>query len=74
VQSYYPDDSSAIGEGAWDTASGAFTWTTGDEVKGTTVVTRVSFPDADTEVTTAQIMNRDGEVMGEMHGTKKRRK
>jgi len=74
VQSYYPDESFATGEGAWDAASGSFTWTTRDEVKGTTVVTRVSFPDADTEVTATQIKNREGEVIGEMRGTKKKRK
>lgn len=74
VQSFYPDDSFATGEGVWDAASGTFTWTTRDEVRGTTVVTRVSFPDADSEVTATQIKDRGGEVMGEIRGTKKRRK
>jgi len=74
VQSFYPDDSSAQGEGTWDAATGTFAWTTRDEVRGMTVVTKVSFPDADTEVTATQIRNRDGEVVGESRGTKKRRK
>ena len=72
--SFYSNGSSVQGEGAWDAASHTFTWTNRDEASGTTTVTKVSFPDADSESTITQTRNRDGEVVSEIRGTKTKRK
>ena len=72
--SFYSNGSSVQGEGAWDAASKTFTWTFRDEANGTTTVTKVSFPDADSESTVTQTTNRDGNVISEIRGTKTRRK
>ena len=72
--SFYSNGASVQGEGVWDAADNTFTWTNHDEAKGTTTVTKVSFPDADSESTVTQIKNRDGGVISEISGTKTRRK
>jgi hypothetical protein len=72
--SFYSNGSSVQGEGAWDAAASTFTWTNRDEADGTTTITKVSFPDADSESTFTQIKNRAGQVISEIRGTKTRRK
>jgi hypothetical protein len=72
--SFYSDGSSVEGVGEWDAATHTFQWTNHDDQKGTTTVTTVSFPDADSESTFSQIKNRDGKVVVEIRGTKTRRK
>ena len=71
--SFYSNGSSVQGEGAWDAAVKTFTWTYHEEANGTTTVTKVSFPDADSESTVTQATNRDGKVISEIRGTKTRR-
>jgi hypothetical protein len=71
--SFYSNGASVEGEGTWDAASKLFTWTI-HEPDGTTIVTKVSFPDADSETTVTEITNRDGQIVSQIRGAKTRRK
>ncbi len=62
------------GEGVWDAAARAFTWTVRDPASGNTVVSKTAFPEDGVEKWTIVTTNREGETKSSFGGTNTRRK